>query len=158
MTVEDQIERARQLEEAESVRKAVIDLNLSRHPLFDQLTPAQFAAIYNGYGPDSWPAEIRAAVTWIYDNWTTLAGVHDVDFHFSDGKRKTWLEVTARWDVNVSIALEARYPLRNAFLWPARVIAWAKLRAAWRVLRAASWGAYFDAYQARLERENGGHP
>lgn len=151
MTVEDQIERARQLEEAESVRKAVIGLNLSRHPLFDQLTPAQFAAIYNGYGPDSWPAEIRAAVTWIYDNWTTIAGVHDVDFHLSDGTRKGWLEATARWEINISLALEARYPLSKPWLYPARVIAWLKLRAAYRALQVGSWCAWVDAHARRAK-------
>lgn len=141
------------LTEAEVVRREVIRFNLSRPLIFDLLTPAEFAAIYNGYGPDSWPASLRAAITWIYDNWTVLAGVHDVDFHFSDGTEKGWLEATARWGINASLALEARYPLRKPWLYPARVIAWLKLRASYRALQLGSWGAWVDAHARRVARE-----
>lgn len=139
------------LTEAEAVRREVIRLNLSRPPVFDTLTPAEFAAVYNGYGPDSWPTEIRAAVTWIYDNWEPIAGVHDVDFHLSDGTRKGWLEATARWEINISLALEARYPLSKPWLYPARVIAWLKLRAAYRALQVGSWCAWVDAHARRAK-------
>lgn len=139
------------LTEAEAVRREVIRLNLSRPAVFDTLTASEFASIYNGYGPDSWPDGLRKAITWIYDNWTTLAGVHDVDFHFSDGTLTGWLEATARWEINASLALEARYPLRKPWLYPARLIAWAKLRASYRALQLGSWGAWVDAAARRVK-------
>lgn len=138
---------------AEKVRQEVLRLNLSRPAAFDKLTPAEFAAIYNGYGPDDWKPEIRAAVTWIYDNWEVLAGVHDVDFHFSDGTRKGWLEATARWEINISLALSDRYPTRRVWLWPARAAAWCKLRLSYRALQVGSWGAWVDAAKRRTPDE-----
>ena len=136
---------------AEKVRREIVRLDLSRPAGFDRLTHSQFAAIYNGYGPDSWPAEIRAAITWIYDNWEPIAGVHDVDFYLSDGTRKGWLEATARWEINISIALDARYPLSKPWLYPARLVAWLKLRAAYRALQVGSWYAWVDAHRRRAD-------
>lgn len=134
-----------QAKHAEHVRQEVLRLDLSRAPAFDLLTPAQFAAIYNGYGPDSWPASLRAAITAIYDNWEPLAAVHDVDFYHADGSRKGWMEATARWGINASIALSDRYPMRKPWLWPARAVAWAKLRASYRALQLGSWDAWVAA-------------
>lgn len=149
VTTEDVLKFEAQTKHAEIVRKEVLRLNLSRSESFDKLSKAQFAAIYNGYGPDSWPDKLRSAITAIYDNWEPLAAVHDVDFHFSDGTRKVWLEATARWGINASLALSDRYPMRKPWLWPARAIAWAKLRASYRALQVGSWGAWENAAKAR---------
>lgn len=136
--------------EAHNVRASIIALDLSRPPVFDRLTDEQFAAIYNGYGPDDWPPAIRAAITHIYDRWLELAGVHDVDFNFSDGTVRGWREATARWSVNCSLMLDARYPLRKVWLWPVRTAAWLKLRASLRALQVGSWGAWSDCHKRRL--------
>ena len=145
MTLKELLIHEAQAKHAEHVRREVLRLDLSRSPVFDLLTPAEFAAIYNGYGPDDWPAELRAAITWLYDNWEPLAAVHDVDFSRSDGTRKGWLEATARWGINASLALSDRYPMRKAWLWPARAVAWTKLRASYRALQLGSWGAWVSA-------------
>lgn len=132
--------------EACAVRKSIIALNLSRSARFDTLTEKEFSAIYNGYGPDDWPLKIRAAITYIYDNWQELAGVHDEDFDASDGTQRGWLEATARWGINIVLMLDARYPLKKVWLWPARSLAWAKLRLAYRALQIGSWGSWVDAH------------
>jgi len=129
------------------VRSDVLRLNLSRPVCFDAIPCQEFASIYNGYGPDSWPQSLRSAITWIYDNWEPLAAVHDVDFDRSDGTRKGWLEATARWEINGTLALSDRYPMRKPWLWPARAIAWTKLRLSYRALQLGSWGAWEDAYK-----------
>ena len=141
---------AEELAEAARVRASVIALDLSRPAVFDTMSPAQFAAIYNGYGPDDWPAGLRAAISHIYEKWLELAGVHDTDFNFSDGTVKGWREATARWEINISLMLDARYPLRKFWLWPARTAAWLKLRASYRALQIGSWGAWTDANKRRL--------
>ena len=133
------------LHEAANARADVLRIDLSRSPRFDRLTEDEFAEIYNGYGPDSWPQSIRAAVTWIYRNFEPLAAVHDVDFHFSDGSKKGWLEATSRWAVNISLMLDDRYPISRWWTLPVRAYAWAKLRASWRALQIGSWPAWTNA-------------
>ena len=154
MTLAELCIRESQVKDAIAVRKEILRLDLSRLPQFDALTDYEFAAIYNGYGPDSWPEAIRDAVTWIYRNWKTLAGVHDVDFHFSDGTRKGFLEATERWSINYSLALSDRYPMSKPWLYPARSWAWTKLCLSLRALQLGSWGAWQSAGRRRAERES----
>lgn len=139
------------LRHAVAVRREVFRLNLSRPPVFDELTDREFASIYNGYGPDSWPQSLRSAITHIYDNWEPLAAIHDVDFDRSDGTRRGWLEATARWGINATLALSARYPIRKWWLLPARAVAWAKLRLSYRALQLGSWGAWEDACNRKVK-------
>ena len=152
MTLQQFLVRESQVMEVAAIRKEVVRLNLSRTPQFDALTDHELAVIYNGYGPDSWPVAIRDAVTWIYRHWTALALIHDVDFHFSDGTRRSYLEATARWAINYSLALSDRYPMTKPWLYPARAWAWTKLRLSLRALQLGSWPAWQEASRRRARR------
>lgn len=149
MTLQQVMALESQAMDVAAIRKEVERINLSRTLQFDALTNIDMAAIYNGYGPDSWPKEIRAAVTWIYRHWKTLALIHDVDFHFSDGTRRSYLEATARWSINYSLALSDRYPMTKPWLYPARAWAWTKLRLSLRALQLGSWPAWQEASRRR---------
>ena len=152
MTLQQVLVRESQIKEVVAIRKEVVRLNLSRPPHFDALTDIDLAKIYNGYGPDSWPEAIRDAVTWFYRHWVVLAIIHDVDFHFSDGTRRSYLEATARWSINYSLALSDRYPMTKPWLYPARAWAWAKLRLSLRALQLGSWPAWQEASRRREQR------
>lgn len=107
---------------------------LKRCAEFDILSTAAFARIYNGYGPDAWPASIRDAVTWVFGNFREIPGVHDVEFFYSDGTRSGFNETCRHWKANCSIMLEVRYPLSSPTLWIHRAVAWGKLRLAYKAI------------------------
>ncbi len=142
-------------EDAGEVYKEVLELDLHRIPEFDTLSGAQFAAIYNGCGPDSWPENLRDVMTWVLRNFKPVIAVHDVEYAFSDGTRKSWDLTQAHWRMNLSYVVAHRYPLRKFWLLPLRVAAWAKARAAMRVLAIGSWPVYRSAWKRRRDEIRG---
>ena len=83
------------------MRCDVIRLNLARTPLFDCITDEDLMYVYNGYGPDYWPEQLRDIITFIYREYTLLAFVHDVEFNFSDGRKESWLKTLDNWEHNM---------------------------------------------------------
>jgi hypothetical protein len=136
----------------ETIRQNIIRLNLARHPSFDRLSPAAFAAIYNGIGPDAWPAELREAMTLIYCEFQELPGVHDVDFAFSDGQRPAFEASLARWRSNMYTLLADRFPLWQFWRWRDRSLAWLKLEASYLALVKFSWPAWIAAADRALSQ------
>jgi hypothetical protein len=124
--------------EAKAVRDEILSLNLARHPRFGELSEIRFAQIYNGIGPDDWPAELRAAMTFVYREFKSLPGVHDVDFYYSDGSDAGFKASLDRWDANGRVLLDLRFPRWKFWLWRDRARAWALIRAAWLALRGFS--------------------
>ena len=150
-TLAESMEREADIAEALAVRREVMRLDLSRPGIFDAITDYDFAEIYNGYGPDSWPEKLRAAITWVYRNFKPLAAVHDVEFEFSDGTRIGWLISLHRWHDNSVILLNDRYPLSKFWLVLFRANAWGKLRASYAALKCGSWGAWQAAYERGVD-------
>lgn len=143
--------REPEISEVEAIRAEVIKLNLQRPVIFDALTVQDFAAIYNGYGPNDWPESVRTIITWVYHNFRPLAAVHDVEFEFSDGTQVGWLIALQRWYDNSATLLNDRYPLCKFWLVLFRVIAWCKLRTSYEALKCGSWSAWQAAYERGIE-------
>ena len=120
-------------------------LDLHRTPDFDKLTKEKFAEIYNGCGPDSWPQWARTVMTWVFRNFPEILGVHDVGYYFSDGTRAGWQITQDNWRYNISVVLASVYPCRKFWMLPLRAVAWCKLKAAYKVLRAKSFEFYVDS-------------
>lgn len=117
---------------------------------FRLLTDKEFAYIYNGYGPDSWPKELRGALTWIFGNFKEVAGCHDVEFFFSQGTKQGFKTTVTHWKKNTSIMLNDRYPLSSPSLWVHRSIAWTKLYLARRAISGQSaYKFYIEAGKRR---------
>ena len=129
----------------QALYERIIALDLKRDPRFDELGPSLFAEIYNGYGPDCFPSAARAALTWVYRNFRELAGVHDVDYYFSDRTRAGWLVTQERWRLNIDILLDDVYPRSRWWARLTRAYARRKLMLAYRVLWAASYPLYVGA-------------
>ena len=100
-------------EEASRLRQEAIELGLHYlYPsIFMALTDQDLSKIYNGYGPDSWPNNIRERITWIYRHYQLLAFIHDFEFTFSDCTKEGWLMTLANWKYNSSILLNKKYPI-----------------------------------------------
>jgi len=140
-------EAPRKISSPEAVRAQAVELNLLRPAWFDTQTPAEWAAVWNGYGPDSWPAWMRSAVTWIYRYQEVVAAPHDSWFSRSDGTRATWLLVMDQWIANARAVLAVRFPLWKVWLLGRRALEWGKLEAAIAVLKAGSFDAWVEAHQ-----------
>lgn len=122
---------------------------------FETLTSEEFAHIYNGYGPDKWPSAMRKVLSWIFRNFPEVAGVHDVDYHFSTGTRKGFEATIRRWRDNASIMLNARYPLSSPSLYLHRACAWGKLYLARKAISGESaYKFYLQAALKRIAKEN----
>lgn len=105
--------------------------------------------LYNGFGPDRWPETLRSAMTWIYRNYEESALPHDFDFTFSDGTIAGWLAADARLIANMLKQRDALYPLAKFWLWPARAVSAAKIKAAKIALELAGYQAYYEAFLRR---------
>lgn len=119
-------------------------LGLYRVKEFDSLTVDEFAEIYNGYGPDSWPEALRNAITIIYRNFKPLAGVHDIGYHFKDRTERGWRLTQWRWKENGKILLNDRYPVRKWWLLPLRWYAEKKINLAYDLLYRFSKDVYMS--------------
>lgn len=130
---------------AAQLRAQAQALGLSRSAIYDALTDAQLDAIWNGYGPDRWPASIRALMTWLYRNFQASASIHDVRYEFSDGTKSGWHLADDEMAENLRLQLDALYPLSRPWLRPLRWWAQKKITAANIALAAGGFQAYRDA-------------
>ena len=136
-----------ELSQSEPVRQSIIRLNLKRHPRFDGLTPLEFCAIYNGIGPDSWPQDLRAALTFVFGEFQELPGSHDVSYQFSDGSFMGWQISLDNWAANSRTLFKLRYPWWQLWRSKERAAAWLKLEAAYVALREFSYPPYAEAFR-----------
>lgn len=144
-------EMARNPPEVEEARAEIVRLCLWRPVAFDTMPADVMARVINGFGPDAWPEWMRDALDWVFWDFAALAVIHDVQFYLSDGTRRGFNETLRFWELNSKILLADRYPLRNVRLWPARAVAWMKLRASLRALEKGSWPVWRRAGGRRTE-------
>ena len=107
--------------------------------------------IWNGYGPDKWPECVRKIMTWFYRNFESTALIHDWDYEFADGTIDGWKTADDRFYDNARRQCNALYPACYPWMWPFRVIAYAKIRAAKLALDLGGYTAYNCAYKRRFE-------
>ena len=138
-------DRRCKISSSDSVRKEVLRLNLLRSDTFDSRSPAEWAGIWNGWGPDNWPASVRTVITWAEREMEAVAAPHDEWYARSDGSYVTWRRVMNEWISNTSIVLADRYPIRKAYLWPKRAWVWSKARVAISALELGSYLAWVSA-------------
>ena len=110
--------------------------------LFDNIDALN--KLWNGYGPDKWPACIRKIMTWIYRNYEETALIHDFDYTFSDKSIEGWIASDKRFADNFKKQIDIRYPLWKAWLWPFRSIALSKRKAAMVALELGGYTAWCD--------------
>ena len=133
------------ISDPEFIRSEVMRLNLRRRDGFDSQTPAEWAAVYNGWGPDAWPDALRSVMTWVAGSLEVLAGPHDDRFAHSDGTHAGWRVSMDEWIANTRTVLDDKYPLSSWRLWPRRAAVWAKAKAAIAVLEKHSYLAWVES-------------
>lgn len=133
------------ISDPEFIRSEVMRLNLRRRDGFDSQTPAEWAAVYNGWGPDAWPDALRSVMTWVAGSLEVLAGPHDDRFAHGDGTHAGWRVSMDEWIANTRLVIADRYPASAWRLWPRRAIVTVKAAAASAVLEKYSYAAWVDA-------------
>jgi len=146
-TVAKKDSRPLKIMNALEIRAKVIAMNLLRPEWFDTMTDAEWIACWNGYGPDSWPAWMRSAVTWVYRFQEIVAAPHDCWFWRSDGTRETWRRVMDEWIANARTNLNARFPMWKVWLWAQRADEWTKMKVAIIALEEGSFDAWVSAHK-----------
>lgn len=121
-------------------RQQIADYNLQAPYVLGQLSDFELTKICNGWGPDSWPEKLRAALTQIAGVYAVIHVPHDVRYEFHLGSRE---EADAEFWQNGKKIWLARWGWRALY----RKQAWVEflaLRAAYNALRLFSKSAWED--------------
>ena len=135
------------IRDPEYIRREVIRLNLPRREGFDTQSKEEWATIYNGWGPDSWPYALRAVITWSERYVEALAGPHDDIYAHSDGTPEGWKVAMQNWIIGNPIVLNDKFPMSKWWLWPMRAATWIKAEAAIAALEKWSFSAWVSAHE-----------
>jgi len=73
-------------------------------------TNTELASLYNGIGPESFPAWLRTFLDVIHPSLAPVALIHDVEWSASDGTRESFAASNARFRRNGSRIACALYP------------------------------------------------
>lgn len=106
----------------ELVRKAY-DLKLENVHILDKYSITEISRIYNGIGPDRFPAELRELLNSLHPTLLPVALIHDVEYH-EGGTREQFTESNKRFYRNGKKAAFAAYGWYD----PRRYLVWNKAR------------------------------
>lgn len=137
------------VEEIKRLRAVCEEHELEGREILAKYTDAELAAIFNGIGPEAFPAWLRAALDALHPSLAPVALIHDVEWHESDGRRETFTESNGRFRKNGCKVASASFgwwrPRRYKVMWDAVKFA--------RICQRFGWSAFLAPYEAR---QNGG--
>lgn len=120
-------------------------LGLQGPPAYLELSSALVDSIWNGMGPDSWMASVRALVDRMASCVFLCSLPHDLWFSYlyNDGKRETYELVDKQWYDNSVILVAAEsvgksWWVRQRMRFEAGIVL--------ELLRTGAWQAWKDAY------------
>lgn len=134
-----------ELNEIRRLLRVAADARLENRGVLAKYADAQLAAMYNGIGPESFPAWLRAALDALHPSLAAAAFIHDVEWTESDGTRASFDASNARFRRNGLLLAKALH----AWWSPRRYLV---AFDAWRFSRACArfgWGAWTAAHAAR---------
>ena len=135
--------------EVKKLRALCEEYELEGREILAKYTDDELAVIYNGIGPEAFPAWLRTALDALHPSLAPVALIHDAEWSESDGKRETFAESNARFRRNgwkvASAAFGWWRPRRYKVMWDAVKFA--------RICQRFGWGAFLAPYEAR---EKGG--
>ena len=92
-----------------ALRARCDEWELEGREILDKYSDRTLALIYNGLGPDSFPAWLRAVVTALSPDLEPDALIHDVEWHEADGTRAGFDASNARFRRNGYRCAKARF-------------------------------------------------
>ena len=128
-----------------NLRAEVARLRLIGRDLVLTLPTDALAAAYNGTGPEFLPQRIRQKLDEISRPFLPSVMVHDVDFTFSDGTRRSFLIANQHLFWNCIICAYAAHPWHSWRRYVLILEAWALYRACHKF----GWIAWIQAYKTK---------
>lgn len=140
------------LSDISAIRADVVRLRLAGHRRVGTLADADLADAYNGTGPEFLPDAIRARLDAVTRPFRPAVMVHDVDFSFTDGTRRSFLIANQHLFWNCIICSCDAHPW---YSWRR----YSLILEAWAMYRAVShpkfgWTAWLQAYNKRKDKTN----
>ena len=108
----------------ELVRKAY-ELDLEGVHILDKYSITQVESIYNGIGPDRFPAIIRKALNKLHPTLLVVALIHDLEYH-EGGTREQFTAANDRFRRNCYTLVKDRYGWYDIrrYLWMNKARRW----------------------------------
>lgn len=122
---------------------------LENREILAHYTPQQLASIFNGIGPESFPAWLRTLLDAIHPTLAVVACIHDVEWTESDGTRESFTASNRRF-------------FRNGWRVACASFAWWRPRRylvafdAWkfaRICQRFGWAAWIAPYEEQKSKE-----
>ena len=111
------------LEEIAELRKLCTDYDLDGRQILDGYLNSELTHIYNGIGPDRFPAELRELLNSLHPTLLPVALIHDVEYH-EGGTKEQFTASNGRFYTNGKTAAFAAYSWYD----PRRYLVWNKAR------------------------------
>ena len=133
----------------EDIRAAAIRLHLIGYTLLVYMPIEVLAVAYNGTGPEFLPQTIRDRLDAACRPFLPAVMIHDVDYTFSDGSRRSFLTANKHLFWNCIICACAAHPW---YSWRRYVL----ILEAWTIYRACAkfgWIAWLLAYNKHTHKK-----
>ncbi len=118
---------------------------LEGREILSKYTDEELAAIFNGIGPEAFPAWLRTALDALHPSLAPVAFIHDVEWHESDGTETAFAESNARFRRNGCKVASAAFgwwrPRRYKVMWDAVKFA--------RICQRFGWPAWLAPSKAQ---------
>ena len=135
-----EIKRLRELAEKHQLEDREI---LGKYPM------NRLAQIYNGIGPDAFPAWLRGCVTALHPSLAAVAFIHDVEWFESDGTDEAFKATNDRFKRNGYKVAEAEFGWWN----PRRYAVMNQARRFGNYCQMFGKGGWLKCHEARLKQE-----
>lgn len=135
MSIDEATRKVRQL------RAQARAYGLSGVTFLDRFSDDELAAIYNGIGPEWFPAKLRRAIDELHRDLECVALIHDVRFATNDGSTAQFNFANAELEANGVLVANAKY----AWYDPRRYIRRRQARIFADLCQSFGWSAYIAA-------------
>ena len=131
--------------EVQKLRALCEEYGLENREILAKYTDEELADLFNGIGPEAFPAWLRTALDALHPSLAPVAMIHDVEWSESNGRRETFEASNARFRRNGCKVASAAFgwwrPRRYKVMWDAVKFA--------RICQRFGWSAFLAPYEAR---------
>ena len=128
------------------LRAQAREYGLSGLTFIERFSDDELAEVYNGIGPEWFPAKIRRAIDELHSDLECCALIHDVRFACNDGTTTQFNFANAELEANGVLVANAKY----AWYDPRRYIRRHQARVFADLCQCFGWSAYIAARINRL--------
>lgn len=130
-------------------RSELTKYRLKGEDIIFRYTDLEIGAIWNGIGPDWFPAWLRHIVTWLRPYMSVASVIHDLEWWESDGSKRRFTESNDRLYENGCIIADALgWCNPNRYLVKGRALRFK------HACQQFGWSAWLYSYEQRCKREH----